>query len=363
MENMSGSSTIEIEGHLIGKGQPCFIIAEIGVNHNGDPGLAKATIDAIRTTGVDCVKFQTFSADEFVSPNAADYEYISQGIQVKESMRDMFKRLELDRSELSKLFEFVREANMVPLSTPADRDAVDLLDEIGVMAYKVGSDDLIHIPLISYIASRGKPIILSTGMAYAEDIDRAIKAIELTGNESIALLHCVSQYPTPESDVNLAKIIELKKRYQRVVGFSDHSVGINASVGAVALGASIIERHVTLDHSLPGPDHRFSLDPDELIALVKSVREVEAMIGSSKLIPTEAERKMADECHRSIVAKVDLCSGDVINEENISYMRPGGGLPPYEINKVIGKVLRSNVPAGSYINLDNLDSMTPDNSE
>ncbi len=253
---------IEIEGRRIGPGEPAFIIVEVGVNHNGDPELARRMVDAIAESGADCVKFQTFCAEEFCNSPDETYTYKSQGKEVTESMLAMFQRLEFKREEFAGLFEHARKRGLIPLSTPTDRGAVDLLDGLGAQAFKVGSDDLVYSPFLEYVAAKGKPVIISTGMADAADVDRAVAAIQGAGNDRIVILHCVSLYPTPEDKVNLRKIETLRGLHpEAVIGFSDHSQGATACLGAVALGACVLEKHFTLDKNLPGPDHWFSADP------------------------------------------------------------------------------------------------------
>lgn len=346
---------ITIEQRGIGNDEPAFMIAEIGVNHNGDPAIAMRMVDAAAAAKVDCVKFQTFTAEEFVSDAEETYEYVSQGKPVKESMREMFRRLELKRDEFGRLFSRARALGLIPLSTPADKDAVILLESLGVGAFKIGSDDLVYTPFLRYVAEKGKPMILSTGMAFGADIDRAVRTIEETGNRQIVLLHCVSQYPTPETDVNLRKISALKERYDYPVGFSDHSLGITAALGAVALGGCVVEKHFTLDRNLHGPDHRFSADLEELATLVREVRRLEKGLGNSELVPTTPEEQMARLCHRSIVAVTDLPSGSVLEKQHLGFKRPGTGLMPYELESVLGRRLRQAVKPGMQIKQSMLD--------
>ena len=347
---------IEIEGRHIGPGAPCFIIAEVGVNHNGDPALARRMVDAIAEAGADCVKFQTFCAEEFCNSPDETYTYKSQGQEVTESMLGMFKRLEFKREEFAGLFAHARERGLIPMSTPTDRPAVDLLDELGVQAFKVGSDDLVYSPFLQYVASKGKPVIVSTGMADKADVDRAVAALRGAGCEQLVILHCVSQYPTPEDRVNLRKIQTLQSRYpDAVVGFSDHSEGVTACLGAVALGACVLEKHFTLDKNLPGPDHWFSADPAELSALVREVRRLEQNLGSPVLEPTPEEREMALLARRSSVAGRDIPAGAVISAADLCFTRPGTGLMPYELRNVLGKKARRTLPLGTILRYDDLE--------
>lgn len=348
-------SLVQIENRHIGPGYPCFIVAEVGVNHNGDPEIAHRMVDAIADAGVDCVKFQTFSADEFVNDPEDTCEYVSQGKLVRESMLDMFRRLELKREEFAGLFAHVRERSLIPLSTPTDRAAADLLDDLGAGAFKIGSDDLVYTPFLRYVAGKGKPMIISTGMAGLGDVERAIDAIQQTGNDRIVVLHCVSLYPTPDDEVNLRNIGALQAQYDLPVGFSDHTFGITAALGAVALGACVIEKHFTLDRNMPGPDHRFSADPEELAALVREVRRLEKNLGSVRFRLSPKEQEMAALCHRSIVAARDLPAGHVITEGDLAFRRPGTGLKPYEMDKVVGRRCRAPIGAGTLLDLNLLE--------
>lgn len=346
---------IRIGNKFISREYPCLIMAEIGINHNGDPVLARKMIDAIADSGADCVKFQTFSADEFVSSPDETYEYFSQGKKVKESMLEMFQRFEFDRNEFAALFDYAKNRGLIALSTPTDRHAVDLLAGIGTPAYKVGSDDLVYTQFLDYVARRNKPVIISSGMAEQEDIDRAVKTIRGAGNDQIIILHCVSLYPTPENEVNLRKITSLQKRYDLPIGFSDHSSGITACLGAVTLGACLLEKHFTLDKNLPGPDHWFSADPEELTALVREVRRLEANMGTGSLSRSPAEEEMARLCHRSIVAAREIHEGTIINADAVAFKRPGTGLMPFDLDRILGKKARKTITANSIIDLEDLE--------
>jgi sialic acid synthase SpsE len=266
----------------------------------------------------------------------------------------MFRRLELGRDDFISLFARARGRDLVPFSTPADGAAVDLLDELGVPVFKIGSDDLVYTPFLSYVASKGKPIILSAGMADDADIDRAVECIRAEGNDRVILLHCVSEYPTPASHANLRKIPALQARFGVPVGFSDHTLGLTAALAAVALGACIVEKHFTLDRSLPGPDHYFSATPDELTRLITSIRELEAALGSSDLVPTPLEAEMAALARRSIVVSRDVPAGQVLTMADLAFRRPGTGLMPYELDKVLGRATRERLSAGTRVSIDAL---------
>lgn len=346
---MTMLETLRIGERTIGRGQPCLVIAEIGVNHNGDLDTALAMVDAVADAGAECVKFQTFSADEFMNNPDETYEYISQGETVRESMLEMFQRLELKRDAFAKLFERARTRGLIPLSTPTDRAAADLLEQLDTPAYKIGSDDLVYSPFLEYVAGKGKPVIISTGMAEVGDVERAVRVIQSAGNDQIIILHCVSLYPTPEEEVNLRKIQTLQAQYGACIGFSDHSWGITAALGAVALEACIVEKHFTLDRNMPGPDHRFSANPKELSTLVREVRRLEKNMGSGRFCLSPEEQEMAALAHRSIVLNQDLNAGEKITPDHLAYRRPGTGLMPYETSRVIGKRARRGLSEGTIL--------------
>lgn len=351
---VSKTPLITIDGRDVGPGHPAFIIAEVGVNHNGDLTTAHRMVDAIADAGCDCVKFQTFSADEFCNDPDDMYEYVSQGEVVRESMLEMFRRFELKRGEFAELFDHAHERNMIAMSTPTDKAAVELLETLGVGAYKVGSDDLVYTPFLQYVTDKGKPVIISTGMAEMADVERAVATIEAQGTEGQAvILHCISQYPTPENAVNLRRIETLRARFpQCVVGYSDHSWGITSALGAVALGAAVVEKHFTLDNDMPGPDHRFSANPQQLTDMVREIRKLEASMGSGVIEKSAADQEMADLCHRSIYAAQDLAVGHVLSEDDFVYQRPGTGLMPYHTADLVGKRLCVGVEKGAAMRLD-----------
>lgn len=348
-------TSTKIGNRAIGGGAPCFIVMEVGINHNGDPELAHKMVDVAADAGADCVKFQTFHAEEFMNGPDQSFEYISQGETVTESMLAMFKRCELADSEFSKLFDHARQRGLTPLSTPTDYDSVDLLHALGAEAFKVGSDDIVYTPFLRHIASKGKPVIISTGMADSADVDRAVVAIRETGNQDIIILHCVSIYPTPDPIVNLQKIATYADRYGLPVGYSDHSDGYTAALGAVALGACVVEKHFTLSRDLPGPDHRFSSDPVEMTTMVREIRRLEKNMGSPDLIPAEGEEGMAEIARRSIVLARDVSTGDIIDENMLIYVRPGTGLMPYEVSRVAGRRATCQIAAGTLLAWDMLD--------
>ncbi|MCG8637442.1 MAG: N-acetylneuraminate synthase family protein [Desulfobacterales bacterium] len=339
----------EIGSRMIGEGHPCFIIAEAGINHNGDLDIAGKMVDAAVDCGVDALKFQTFTASEFVGDKSEVYTYETQGKKVSESMLDMFARHEFRAGEWREIADYCRQKGIIFFSTPQDRDNLALLNRIGVPAIKVGSDDLVNLPLIRAYAGHGLPMILSTGMGYLDEIESAVKTV-LDQNSNLALLHCTSQYPTPLQDLNLSKITELKRRFPNTVtGFSDHSSGCEAAVMSVALGAKIFEKHFTLDRNMYGPDHRFSSDPAEMASLVRRIRETETSLGSPELSPTEKEKDMRNICHRTIVAVKDIQEGEIIRQDMIALKRPAKGLYPKYMERLVGQKAEGLIKKGEYI--------------
>ena len=282
---------IRIEDKLIGEEEPCFIIAEAGVNHNGSVELAKKLIDAAKDAGADAVKFQTFKAENVVVKDAQKAEYQKETTG-EGSQYEMIKKLELTEEDFRELADYAKEKDIMFLSSPFDKDSIDLLNELDVPAFKVGSGEITNFPLLRYIAKKGKPIILSTGMSTLGEIEEALDVIRSEGVEDIALLHCVSNYPARIEDVNLRAMGTLKQAFKLPVGFSDHTLGITAPIAAVALGACVIEKHFTLDRNLPGPDHKASLEADELKEMVKAIREVEKVLGNGIKRPTKEEEEI-----------------------------------------------------------------------
>lgn len=327
---------IKLANKLIGKGRPCFIIAEAGVNHNGDVNLAKKLIDVAKEAGADAVKFQTFKAEEVVTKTAekAAYQKIATGTE--ESQFDMIKKLELSPEGFRELSGYAKEKGILFLSTPAAKESVDFLDEIGVPAFKVGSGDVTNLPLLRYISQKQKPVILSTGMSTLDEIEEALKIIQHEGVEEIILLHCVSSYPVKVEDTNLRAMETLRDAFKLPIGLSDHSMGITIPIAAVALGACVIEKHFTLDKSLPGPDHRASLEPDELKHMIRAIRDVEKAMGSGIKIPTAKEEENKKVVRRSLVARVDIPKGAIITEEMLDFKRPGLGIEAKHIERVVG---------------------------
>jgi N,N'-diacetyllegionaminate synthase len=330
------SRKIRIAGRAVGEHSPCFIIAEAGVNHNGDINLAKKLIHVAKDAGADAVKFQSFIAENVVTRKAPKAKYQKKTTGSAESQYDMIKKLELSAGNFEELALYAQKNGMIFLSTPFDNDSVDLLDGLRVPAFKIASGEITNFPLIRYIAKKGKPVILSTGMSTLGEIEEALEVIRREGVDDIVLLHCVSCYPAKVEDMNLRAMETLRCEFKLPVGLSDHTLGISIPIAAVALGACVIEKHFTLDKSLPGPDHRASLESDELKLMVKAIRDVVKALGDGIKRPTKEEEENKKATRRSIVAKADIPQGAIITEEMLDVKRLGGGLEPMYLKKVCG---------------------------
>jgi N,N'-diacetyllegionaminate synthase len=339
---------------LIGAGQPCFIAAEIGINHNGDMALAARMIDAAVDAGADAVKFQNYRTEDFLSDRSLMYTYQSQGKTVSETQFDMFKRCELSVEQLTQLRMHCEARDVVFFSTPTGKDGIDDLVQAGAPLLKNGSDYLTHLPLIQEMARTGLPTILSTGMAILDEISDAVQAFESAGGKELMLLHCTSSYPTPADQVNLRKIQALQAKFGYPIGFSDHSWGNMAALGAVVLGACFVEKHFTLSKDLPGPDHSFSSDPEEFAQLVKGIRDMERNLGVSEIGPTQSETVNRLEFRLSCVATDDLPVNHVLRAEDVSFRRPGTGLPPKEAKHLIGLSTTAAMSKGQIFKLNEL---------
>lgn len=322
------------------------IVAEIGINHNGDMGLARDSIIAAAEAGADSVKFQNYKTEDFIADRSLLFEYQSQGRLIKEPQYDMFKRCELTRKQLSYLKEQCDLAGVMFHSTPTSIEGIKDLQEIGCKLLKNGSDYLTNLRLVRAMGETGLKTILSTGMATLAEIDDAVRAFRETGNQSLMLLHCTSAYPTPADDVNLARISALREVFNVEVGFSDHTKGTTAAVGATILGSRWIEKHFTLSKNLPGPDHWFSMDPPELRQLVLSIRDSEKMLGTSAVGPTPSESLGRRDFRLSCVASRDISTGESLKPSDITFHRPGDGIAPIHCDTLEGLRLTREVKKG-----------------
>lgn len=323
-----------------------IIIAEAGVNHNGDIQIAKKLIDAAVDAGVDYVKFQTFKADSLVSKSAKKAEYQSVNINDgDDSQYAMLKNLELSHEDHLELMSYCEERNINFFSTAFDVEGVHYLNDLGLSFFKIPSGEITNYPYLKAVALYKKPVVMSTGMCSEKDIEKALEVLVKFGlsMEMISILHCNTEYPTPMKDVNLKAMLTIQEKFKTKVGYSDHTLGIEVPVAAVALGAHVIEKHFTLDKTLPGPDHVASLEPDELKAMVKAIRNIElAMSGNGGKVPSESEFKNIAIARKSLHIKRDLLKGHTITDEDLIPLRPGDGISPMEWENVIGKTLITN---------------------
>lgn len=318
-----------------------YIIAEAGVNHNGSYELACKMVDAAKAAGVDCIKFQTFKSKNLVAHNAQKAEYqkdtTGDGSQV-----DMLKKLELSYDEFAELKAYCDKVGIMFLSTPFDFESINFLNSIDMPFWKIPSGEITNFPYLVALAKTEKPVIMSTGMCEMEEINAAIGVLRKNGTTDIKLLHCNTEYPTPFEDVNLRAMQTMRDAFNLEVGYSDHTKGIDVPAAAVAIGATVIEKHFTLDRNMEGPDHKASLEPDELADMVSSIRNIEKALGSGDKTPSTSERKNIAAARKSIVAKHSIRAGEVLSDDNITVKRPGTGISPMQWNDVIGtKAIRN----------------------
>ena len=342
---------IKLNNHIIAKGKPPFIIAEVGINHNGDIKNALKMIDIAKSSAVNAIKFQTFKASELISDHNQKYTYKSQGKKVTESMLDMFKRYELDKEDWKKIKKRCDEKKILFLSTPQNKTDLDLLLNLKITAIKVGSDDLTNLPLIKEYSSTGLPLFLSCGMADLSEIYTSLNTIGTFDEYPTVLLHTTSQYPTPEKDVNLLKLKTLQNIFPNIpLGFSDHTQGSLASSLAISFGAVVFEKHFTLDNNLSGPDHWFSENPLGLKQWCKNIKKSYTMLGKSTLKPTKDELKMREIARRSIVTLKEVKKGEKFTKSNLGFKRPGTGLSPNFIDNIINLKSTRKIKKGEKIN-------------
>ncbi|MFH1033296.1 MAG: N-acetylneuraminate synthase [Pseudomonadota bacterium] len=345
---------LDIAGRLVGPGRPCFIIAEAGVNHDGSLDLALKLVEAARAAGADAVKFQSFRAEEVATSDAPKAQYQLAHTAGAESQLEMLRRLELSPAAHRAILARCRELGIMFLSTGFDAQSVDLLEDLGLPAFKVPSGEITNLPLLAHIAGKHKPVILSTGMSSLAEVRRAVEILRQGGAAGIALLHCVSNYPAQPEDVNLKAMNTMARELGLPVGYSDHTLGIEVPLAAVALGACIIEKHFTLDRSRPGPDHAASAEPEELAALARGIRVVEAALGHGRKEPAASEEGTRQVARRSLVAAQHIPAGALITPEMLALKRPGTGLASERLGRVLGRRARAAIAAGTLISLEML---------
>ena len=313
-----------------------LIIAEAGVNYNGSLELAYKMVDKAKEAGADIVKFQTGVPEKVMSRFAEKAEYQKKTTGAGESQLDMVRKLMLKFEEFVPLKQYCENAGIKFLSTPFDTSSVEFLDGLGCDLWKIPSGEITNLPYLLKIAKTGKPIILSTGMSTLDEVGEAIKILKNNGAGEITLLHCTTEYPAPYADVNLRAMETMRDKFGLAVGYSDHTPGIEVPIAAVAMGATVIEKHFTLDRNMEGPDHKASLEPDELAAMIRSIRNVEKAIGTGEKIPSESEKKNMPIARKSIIAARDIKKGEILTEQNLTTKRPGNGISPMKWNEVIG---------------------------
>ncbi|MBQ9341277.1 MAG: N-acetylneuraminate synthase [Lachnospiraceae bacterium] len=312
-----------------------LIIAEIGVNHNGDVSTARKMIEIAKECGADIVKFQTFNTDALTSKFAKMAEYQKKNLGEEKSQKDMLKSLALSYDDFKELAEYCKKVGIMFLSTPFDIGSVHFLNSLQDI-WKIPSGEITNYPYLVEIAKTGKKVILSTGMSTIDEVEEALKVLKTNGATDITLLHCTTDYPAPLENVNLKAMLTLKEKFGCPVGYSDHTKGIEVSVAAVAMGAEVIEKHFTLDRNMPGPDHKASLEPNELKELVDAIRNVEKAIGDGNKKPTESELQNRNVARKSIVALKAIKKGELLSEDNLTTKRPGNGISPMRWNEIIG---------------------------
>lgn len=328
-----------------------FIIAEAGVNHNGSIKIAKKLVDEAVISGADAVKFQTFKAEDLVCRNACKADYQMETTDKEESQFDMLKKLELTSDMHEQLIDYCKQKKIMFLSTPFDIGSLHYLGELGVNIVKIPSGEITNYPFLREIGRTGKKVIISSGMSTLDEVRDAVRVLIDNGSGGITVLHCNTEYPTTYNDVNLRAMITMKEELGIDIGYSDHTQGIEVPIAAVALGATVIEKHFTLDKNMDGPDHKSSLEPAELQAMVSAIRNIEIALGSGKKVPSESEKKNISIVRKSIVAKCDIEVGELFTENNLTTKRPGTGVSPMQWEKVIGQRAKKKFKADELIEI------------
>jgi sialic acid synthase SpsE len=351
-----GNTQFAVSGRGVGGGHPCYVIAEAGSNHNRDLATAKRLIEVAAEARADAVKFQTYTAEGLYSRRTPKMSYLDkQGLAGREeTVWELIKRIEMPWEWHGDLAAYAAQCGITFLSTPFDESAVDTLIQVGVPAYKIASYEINHLPLIEKVASTGKPMFISTGMASLGDIERALDVANGAGAHDILLMHCAINYPPRFEDLNLRAIETMAEAFRLPVGWSDHTLGHTADVVAVTLGASAVEKHFTLSRAQDGPDHPFALEPAELTAMVVAIRETEAALGSSVKRLTEAEAEMFRLGRRSLVAARDISQGNAVVRDDIAVKRPGYGIPVHDLERVIGRHAARDIEADEILGWDDL---------
>lgn len=346
---------VRIGTREVGAGHPCFVIAEVGVNHDGSLERAVELVEAAAEAGADAVKFQTFRAERLATTDAPKAPYQLAGTDAEESQLDMLRRLELSPAAHRKVKAVASTAGVAFISSLFDEESADLLDDLAVDAFKIPSGEITNFRLLSHVGRFGRPVILSTGMADLVEVANAVAAFEEAGNEHLVVLHCVSSYPAPADEANLQAMATIASAFGKPVGFSDHTLGFEVALAAVALGACVIEKHLTLDRNSPGPDHAASLEPDAFAELVRGIRAVESALGDGEKRPMPSELATADVARKSLVAARDIAPGTIVTDEMVAVRRPGTGLPPEARETIVGRVAAVQIASGTLLSMELLE--------
>lgn len=347
---------IIIDGRCIGKESNVFLVAEVGVNHNGDIKIAEKLIDLAAEAKVDAIKFQTFITENLLLSTTPKAEYQKSSTIKDENFYEMVKKYELNKEDFKHLKDYCSQKGLIFLSTPFDEISVEWLEDLNVSAYKVGSGDMNNFPLLELICSKHKPILLSTGMANLEEVKESVKFIKERKIDDLVIFQCTTNYPSRYEDINLNVIDTYREEFPDIlIGFSDHSQGIEASLGAVVKGARVIEKHFTLDKNMEGPDHLASLSPEELILWVQGIRNLEKALGSAVKNPTKEELEIAKIARKSVVTINDIQKGNIIELKDLAIKRPGTGIEPKNIDHVIGKKAKNHISKDSIIKFEDLE--------
>ncbi|MCJ7443548.1 MAG: N-acetylneuraminate synthase [Methanotrichaceae archaeon] len=345
---------ISLGKRKLGPDYPCFIIAEAGINHNGNQEMAFQLVDAAVEARADAVKFQTFIAEKLIISYSQNAEHREITANAHESQLEIAKKLQLSFEDFIEIKNYCDEKGIIFLSTPFDEESADFLDELGTFAFKIPSGEVTNHLFLEHIAKKGKPIIMSTGMCYLGEVDDAVRVIEKAGGKDLVLLHCVSQYPADAADANLRAMQTMSAAFQVPIGYSDHTSGIEIALAAVALGACVIEKHFTLDRNLPGPDHKASIEPHHLKTLIQCIRTVESALGHGLKIPVASEENIRKIARRSIVLKRDIAKGELIDKMMLTAMRPASGIPPNYVNLVEGRRAARLLNGGALLEWNDL---------
>lgn len=354
IERSRGVSPLVVGARAIGPGTPCFVIAEAGVNHGGDVAIAHRLVDAAADAHADAVKFQTFDPERLVAQTAAMADYQMRNTGRAGTQAEMLRALVLPREAHAALQSHATQRGLIFLSTPFDEGSADFLESLGVPAFKMASGELTNHPFLRHVASKGRPLLLSTGMADMHEVAMALEAVESAGNPPVGLFHCVTNYPADASDANLLAMSSMRAAFGRPVGWSDHTLGAEISLAAVAAGAVIIEKHFTLDRSMAGPDHAASLSVEELASLVRGIRAVESSIGTGVKRPQPSELPLIAAARKSLHARHDLARGQSLLEDDLVALRPGDGIAPSRLPLIIGRTVSRAVAAGAKLDEEDL---------